>query len=73
VRGIRHVVKTRKTPMLRCKEWQRLIDAIPADTVRELCDRALILTYGFARHRGGIEDAGRGPAIEGHGLPDPAA
>jgi integrase len=29
----------------------RLIDAIPAGTVRDLCDRALIatLTYGFAR------------------------
>jgi integrase len=32
-------------------EWRRLIDAIPADTVRDLRDRARIatLTYGFAR------------------------
>jgi hypothetical protein len=44
------VVKTGKTP-LEGKEWRRLIDAIPTDTVRDLRDRALIatLTYGFAR------------------------
>jgi integrase/recombinase XerD len=51
VRGPKHVVKTGKTPVLDGKEWRRLIDAIPADTVRDLRDRALIatLTYGFAR------------------------
>ena len=51
VRGPRHVVKTGKTPVLEGPEWRRLIDAIPADTVRDLRDRALIatLTYGFAR------------------------
>jgi site-specific recombinase XerD len=51
VRGPRHVVKTGKTPVLEGAEWRRLIDAIPADTVRDLRDRALIatLTYGFAR------------------------
>jgi site-specific recombinase XerD len=51
VRGPKHVVKTGKTPVLEGNEWRRLIDAIPADTVRDLRDRALIatLTYGFAR------------------------
>jgi site-specific recombinase XerD len=51
VRGPKHVVKTGKTPVLDGKEWRRLIDTIPADTVRNLRDRALIatLTYGFAR------------------------
>jgi site-specific recombinase XerD len=51
VRGPKHVVKTGKTPVLDGKEWRKLIDTIPADTVRDLRDRALIatLTYGFAR------------------------
>jgi integrase len=51
LRGPKHVVKTGKTPVLDGKEWRKLIDAIPADTVRDLRDRALIatLTYGFAR------------------------
>src|ERR1700683_1831592 len=51
VRGPKHVVKTGSTPGLEGEEWRRLIDAIPADTVRDLRDRALIatLTYGFAR------------------------
>jgi hypothetical protein len=51
VRGPKHVIKTGKTPVLEGKEWRRLIDAIPTDTVRDLRDRALIatLTYGFAR------------------------
>jgi site-specific recombinase XerD len=51
VRGPKHVVKTGNTPVLDGKEWRRLIDTIPADTVRDLRDRALIatLTYGFAR------------------------
>jgi site-specific recombinase XerC len=42
VRGPTHVVKTSKTPVLDGGEWQRLIDAIPSDTVRELRDPALI-------------------------------
>ena len=48
VRGPKHVVKTAKTPVLDRDEWRRLIDGIPAATVR---DRALIatLTYAFAR------------------------
>jgi integrase len=51
VRGPKRVVKTGKTPVLEGEEWRRLIDAIPAHTVRDLRDRALIatLTYGFAR------------------------
>ena len=51
VRGPKHVVKTGKTPVLDGKEWRKLIDAIPTDTVRNLRDRALIatLTYSFAR------------------------
>ena len=51
MRGPKHVVKTGKTPVLEGKEWRRLIDTIPIDTVRDLRDRALIatLTYGFAR------------------------
>jgi site-specific recombinase XerD len=51
VRGPTHVVKTGKTPVLDGREWRRLIDAIPSDTVRDLRDRALIatLTYSFAR------------------------
>jgi site-specific recombinase XerD len=51
VRGPKHVVKTGKTPVLDGKEWRKLIDTIPTETVRDLRDRALIatLTYGFAR------------------------
>ena len=51
VRGPKHVVKTGKTPVLDGKEWRKLIDTIPTETVRDLRDRALIatLTYSFAR------------------------
>jgi site-specific recombinase XerD len=51
VRGPTHVVKTGKTPVLDAKEWRKLIDNIPTETVRDLRDRALIatLTYSFAR------------------------
>ena len=51
VRGPKHVVKVGKTPVLDGTEWRKLIDAIPAGTVRDLRDRALIatLTYSFAR------------------------
>jgi site-specific recombinase XerD len=51
VRGPKHVVKTGKTPVLDGKEWRKLLDAIPIETVRDLRDRALIatLTYSFAR------------------------
>src|SRR6202045_296281 len=51
VRGPKHVAKTGVTPVLDGKEWRKLIDAIPTETVRDLRDRALIatLTYSFAR------------------------
>ena len=51
VHGPKHVVKTGKTPVLDAKEWRKLLDEIPTDTVRDLRDRALIatLTYSFAR------------------------
>ena len=51
VRGPRHVVKTGKTPVLDGNEWRKLLDSIPAVTLRDLRDRALIatLTYSFAR------------------------
>jgi site-specific recombinase XerD len=51
VRGPNYVVTTGKTPVLDAAEWRNLINAIPAETVRDLRDRALIatLTYTFAR------------------------
>jgi site-specific recombinase XerD len=51
VRGPKYVVTSGKTPVLDAAEWRKLIAAIPADTVRDLRDRALIatLTYSFAR------------------------
>jgi site-specific recombinase XerD len=51
VRGPKYVVTTGKTPVLDGAEWRKLLEAIPADTVRDLRDRALIatLTYSFAR------------------------
>ena len=51
VRGPKHVVKTGKTPVLEGDEWRKLLDSIPAVTLRDLRDRALIatLTYSFAR------------------------
>jgi site-specific recombinase XerD len=51
VRGPTHVVKTGKTPVLDGAEWRTLLDSIPAVTLRDLRDRALIatLTYSFAR------------------------
>src|SRR5208283_2961600 len=47
----KRVVETGKTPVLDGKEWRKLLDAIPTETVRDLRDRALIatLTYSFAR------------------------
>jgi site-specific recombinase XerD len=51
VRGPKHVVKTGKTAVLDAKEWRKLLDSIPTDTLRDRRDRALIstLTYSFAR------------------------
>jgi site-specific recombinase XerD len=49
--GPKHVVKTGKTPVLDASEWRTLLGSIPAVTLRDLRDRALIatLTYSFAR------------------------
>jgi site-specific recombinase XerD len=58
VRGPKHVVKTGKTPVLEGKEWRRLIDAIPTDTVRDLRDRALIATLIAEALRAYIDAAG---------------
>ena len=51
MRGPTHVVKTGKTPVLDGAEWRTLLDSIPAVTLRDLRDRALIatLTYSLAR------------------------
>jgi site-specific recombinase XerD len=51
VRGPKHVVKTGKTPVLEAEEWRKPLDSIPATTLRDLRDRALIATqtYSFAR------------------------
>jgi hypothetical protein len=46
VHGPKLVVKSRTTPVLEGGEWRKLIDSIPADTVRDLRDRAL-----FEKHR----------------------
>ena len=75
VRGPKHVVKTGKTPVLDGKEWRRLIDAIPIDTVRDLRDRALIatLTYGFARVGAALKMRVEDLQSKGAGLADPAA
>ena len=48
VRGPKHVVKTGKTAVLDAKEWRKLIEAIPTDTLRDLRDRALISTLTYA-------------------------
>src|SRR4051812_3691504 len=51
VRGPKYVVKVGKTPVLEGTEWRKLLASIPATTLRDLRDRALIatLTYSFAR------------------------
>jgi site-specific recombinase XerC len=71
VRGPKHVVKTGKTPVLAAAEWRKLLDSIPATTLRDLRDRALIatLTYSFARiaHHRRAQDEGRGSAPQGAG------
>jgi hypothetical protein len=74
VRGPKHVVKTGKTPVLESIEWRKLLDSIPATTLRDLRDRALIatLTYSFARQRGPADESRRPPATRRR-LDDPAA
>lgn len=51
VRGPKHVVKKRKTPVLAADEVRILLDSIDTSTVMSLRDRALIalMTYTFAR------------------------
>ena len=51
VRGPKYVVKTGKTPVLEGAEWCKLLNSIPAASLRDLRDRALIatLSYSFAR------------------------
>jgi len=51
VRGPKHMVKTGKTPVLDAAEWRRLLESIPAVTLRDLRDRALLglMVYSFAR------------------------
>ncbi len=51
VRGPKHKVKTGKTPVLDAAEWRRLLESIPAVTLRDLRDRALLglMVYSFAR------------------------
>ena len=48
MRGPKHVVKTGKTPVLEGAEWRKLLDSIPATTLRDLRDRALIADAGDA-------------------------
>jgi hypothetical protein len=47
VRGPKHVVKTGKTPVLDGAEWCKLLNSIPAASLRDLRDRALIATLSF--------------------------
>jgi site-specific recombinase XerC len=51
VRGLKHVVKVGKTPVLEADAWRKLLKSIPDVTLCDLRDRALIttLTYSFAR------------------------
>jgi integrase len=53
------VVKTGKTAVLDAKEWRKLLDSIPTDTLRGRRDRALIatLTYSFARINAALKNA----------------
>jgi site-specific recombinase XerD len=51
VRGPKHVVKTGKTAVLDAKEWRKLIDSIPTETLRDRRDRALISTLTYSVRR----------------------
>ena len=75
VRGPKYVVATGKTPVLDGKEWRKLLDAIPADTVRDPsrpgADRHPHL---FLRaHWRGAEAEGRGSPAGRHRLADSPA
>ena len=51
VRGLKHVVKKGKTPVLSVAEAKELIESIPTDTLVGLRDRAImgVMLYSFAR------------------------
>jgi integrase/recombinase XerD len=51
VRGPKHVIKHRKTPVLTTDQARALIESLDTSTVVGLRDRALIgvMTYAFAR------------------------
>src|SRR5438477_7190832 len=62
VRGPKHVVKTGKTPVLEGAEWRKLLDSIPATTLRDLRDRADRHPHLQLRpHQRRSEDESRGP------------
>jgi hypothetical protein len=72
------VVKTGKTPVLEGAEWRKLLNSIPATTLRnlrDLRDRALIatLSYSLRAHLCGLKDEGRGSASTRSGLDNPTA
>jgi hypothetical protein len=52
VRGPKHVVKTGKTPVLEGAEWRKLLNSIPATTLRDLRYPHLQLRS----HQRGVED-----------------
>jgi site-specific recombinase XerD len=53
VRGPKHVVKTGKTPVLEGDEWRKLLDSIPATTLRDLrINAALKMKVEDLRPRG---------------------
>jgi hypothetical protein len=46
--GPKHVVKTGRTPVLEGEEWRKLLGSIPATTLRDPRDRALIATLTYS-------------------------
>jgi hypothetical protein len=63
MRGPKHVVKTGKTPVLEGAEWRKLLESIPATTLRDLRSCADRHPHLFLRaHFRGLEDEGRRPA-----------
>jgi site-specific recombinase XerD len=54
VRGPKHVVKTGKTPVLDGKEWRKLLDAIPAETVSSDRMIALASVLKCSRYRAAV-------------------
>jgi len=70
VHGAEHVVETGKTPVLHGREWRKLLDAMPTDTVRDPrgpgTDRHPQLF--FRPHRCRCENESRGSPDEGRRL-----